>query len=89
MIKFYLKTKLKESIHLASTPWATSIICDEKEKFLDYLIKENQSTKEVINTLAGKFPCQNIGKQNLQHPDILIIKIQHLNIFSQLAKGKV
>ena len=34
------------------------------------MIKENQSKNEVINTLAGNFSCQNIGKQSLEHPGI-------------------
>lgn len=85
LTKFYLKTKLEELTHLASTLATTCRICKEKGKFIGYLIKENHSTKEIINALEGNFICQNIGK----HPDIFIIKIQHLNIFSRLAKNKV
>lgn len=66
---------------LASTLFTTSISCKAKEKFINYLIKENQSKNEIIDILAGNRFYKNTHEQKLQHPRVFIVKTQHLNVF--------
>ena len=70
LIRFYLKTQVEGLTLLAYILPRTCISCKEKEKFIDYLIKVNQSEKQLMNTQAGSFFCQTIGKQNVQQPGI-------------------
>ena len=65
LIKCHLKMQLEELNQLASTLLTTVCIsCKEKEKFFDYLFKENQSKNEIINTLVGNLSGQNISKKD-------------------------
>lgn len=37
------------------------VYSEEEERFIGYLIKDDQPKKEIVNALAGKISFQNIG----------------------------
>ena len=89
LIEFHFKRQPKELTHFPLTISTIFLSCKEKERFIEYLIKEKQSNNESVNYLAGKFSCQNVSKQKLKYPDIFTIKAQYLNVFSQLTRRRI